>query len=188
MLRPSVVDLLLPIQEAESAQLMYRILQDPSNYKEHLQRWSVAVILISVFGQRNTNNDGDMVKDFFEVQKAWNGMLEPGATPAVDIFPFLRYLPNRFAGWKRQAKHIRKSQRALYFRLLDGVKQQLDKWPNQDCLLAKVLREQEDWGFTEERISYLGGFLLEAGSDTTSTTALILLLAVAAHPCVLCKV
>ena len=185
LLGPGVVDLLLPIQEAESAQLMYRILTDPANYEDHFQRWGVSVILIAVYGQRGTQHDKDMVKDFFTVQKAWVRLLEPGATPPVDIFPFLKHMPDFMAGWKRQAKQIRQKHRALYFSLLDQVKQQGEKWPNRDCLLAKVLKERDASGFTDEQIAYLGGFLLEAGSDTTSTTALTFLLLLAAYPEVL---
>lgn len=34
-------------------------------------------------------------------------VVETGATPPVDIFPFLKYLPNFLSPWRAKALHVR---------------------------------------------------------------------------------
>ncbi len=52
LLNVNVVDNLLPIQDAEATQTMFDLIQDPQGYYDHIRRYSTAVILASMCGQR----------------------------------------------------------------------------------------------------------------------------------------
>lgn len=50
------------------------------------------------------------------------------------------------------------------------------------CFMEKLIDDQVKNGLNDEHTTYLGGILMEAGSDTTSSTLLSFLLAVLENP------
>ncbi|KAL2835986.1 cytochrome P450 [Aspergillus pseudoustus] len=179
---PASLASVLPIQEAEATQTLYDILREPARYYEHIQRYTTAVILASVFGQRGEDFNSPNVQALYDVQNRFTALLEPGAAPPVDGITFLQHIPESLAPWKRRAKEIRRDQRALYFRLLNGTKERMQRGVRTGCFMEKLLDDQAKNGLDEEHTTYLGGILMEAGSDTTSSTLLSFLLALLQNP------
>ncbi|KAL4952025.1 cytochrome P450 [Aspergillus filifer] len=179
---PRQLAVIAPIQEAEATQTIFDILREPEKYYEHIQRYTTAVILASVFGQRGERFDAPNVQALYDVQNRFTALLEPGAAPPVDGFPSLRYLPEVLAPWKRRAREIQRDQRALYFRLYDATKERMRKGIRTGCFMEKLIDEQEKNKLDDEHTAYLGGNLMEAGSDTTSSMLLSFLLAVLENP------
>jgi cytochrome P450 len=173
---------LLPIQNAEATQTTYDLIRSPENYNEHIQRFTTAVILASVFGQRGERFNSPKVQALYDVQNRFTGILEPGAAPPVDALTFLKYWPERFAPWKKAAKNIRKDQRALYFQLLEETKERMRERRGTGCFMESLIHNQPKSGLDDEHIAYIGGILMEAGSDTTSSTLLSFLLGVLQNP------
>lgn len=106
---------MLPIQNAKATQTVYDILCELSGYYKHILRYTTAVILASVFGQRGEKFETAKVRAIYDVQSRFTALLERGATPGVDALPFLEYLPDSTAPWKVAARNIRRDQRALFF-------------------------------------------------------------------------
>ncbi|KAL3457975.1 cytochrome P450 [Aspergillus heterothallicus] len=175
---PASLASVLPIQEAEATQTVYDMIRSPTRYYEHIQRYTTAVILASVFGQRGADFNSPNVQALYDVQNRFTALLEPGAAPPVDGITFLRHIPASLAPWKRRAREIRRDQRALYFRLFDGTKQRMRRGLRTGCFMEKLIEAQGRNGLDDEHTTYLGGILMEAGSDTTSSTLLSFLLAV----------
>lgn len=117
---------MLPLQNAEATQTVYDILYEPEKYYEHIQRYTTAVILASVFVQRGEKFESAKVQALYDVQDRFTALLVPGATPPVDALPFLKYLPEFAAPWKVAARNIRRDHRALYFQLMDETKARMD--------------------------------------------------------------
>lgn len=172
----------MPIQNAEATQTIYDLIHDPENYNEHIQRFTTAVILASVFGQRGEQFKSPKVQALYDVQNRFTGILEPGAAPPVDALTFLKYWPERIAPWKKAAKEIRKDQRALYFQLLEETKERMREGRSTGCFMESLLHNQPKSGLDDEHIAYIGGILMEAGSDTTSSTLLSFILGVLQKP------
>lgn len=168
----------LPIQNAEATQTAHDLLSDPARYYQHIQRYTTAVILASVFGQRGEKFESPKVQALYDVQNRFTALLEPGATPPVDALPFLKYLPEFAAPWKVTAKNIRRDQRALYFQLMGETKERLNRGRNTGCFMEKLIQDQDKTRLDDEHVAYVGGILMEAGSDTTSSTLLSFLLGV----------
>lgn len=99
------------------------------------------------------------------MQNQFTEMIEPGATPPVDAFPILKYLPDFLAAWKTKAKSIRHEQRELYFALLEDTKKKMANGEAGNCFLASLIAEQEKNGFSDEEIAYIGGILVCAHHD-----------------------
>jgi cytochrome P450 len=160
LLNVKAVDSMVPIQNAEATQTMYQLLRDPDGYYDHIRRYSTAVILSSVFGQRGAEFNSPKVRALYHAQDQFTSILEPGATPPVDAFPLLRYIPRFFASWKAKAKAIRAEQRSLYFALMEETKTRVAKGIVTGSFMERVLKDQPKNELDDEHVAYLGGTLV----------------------------
>lgn len=156
----NVVNKLLPLQEAEATQTMFELLQDPEGYYDHIRRYTTAVILASVYGQRGKRFDSPNVQALYHAQDQFTAVLEQGASPPVDAFPFLKMLPEFLAPWKRRARAVRKEQKSLYLRLLQETRARLEAGKGGDCFLRTMLQDQEKNEMDDEHLAYLAGNLV----------------------------
>ncbi|KAJ7312979.1 cytochrome P450 [Mycena albidolilacea] len=181
----------LPIQQAEASQLLHDLLRHPQallpltyfqGFYTHIRRYSNSVILSVLYGKRAPRYETPETTAFFNAQHEWELVLEPGATPPVDLIPILKYIPERWAKWKRDCAKTRKLQRDLYFGLLDETKERLRNGDENGSYMEEILTRQEEFGMDREITGYLGGVLIEGGSDTTSSYLQSLILALIAYP------
>ncbi|KAF7328682.1 putative cytochrome P450 [Mycena sanguinolenta] len=189
----------LPIQQAEASQLLHDILHQPEArpshsvipasfvtdnqaFFTHIRRYSNSTIMSVIYGKRAPRYETPETIAFFNVQHEWDAILEPGSTPPIDLIPILKYVPERWAKWKRDCARTRKLQRELYFGLLDETKERLSKGDENGSYMEEVLTRQEEFGMDREITGYLGGVLIDGGSDTTSFYLQSLILALAAYP------
>ncbi|KAJ7642170.1 cytochrome P450 [Roridomyces roridus] len=172
---------LLPIQRAEATQLLYDLLSTPEGFFTHVERYSHSVIMSALYGIRSPRYDSPELTAFFRMIHEWGAIHEPGATPPIDLFPTLKLVPERFAPWKQRARRIRESQRELYFGLLDKTRERMSKGERNGCFI-EVLEREEEFGFHREMTGYFAGTLMEAGSETTSSSLKTLILCLVAYP------
>ncbi|KAK7032180.1 hypothetical protein VNI00_013354 [Paramarasmius palmivorus] len=182
ILTPKAVENHLPIQRAEATQVLYDFLTTPENFFKHIGRYSNSAIMSVLFGKRCPRYETPESTAFFESMEVWNRCLSPGAVPPVDLLPFLDYIPSRWAWWKGLALETREKQHKLYFGLLDECEQRVARGEENGSYMEGVLVEQKEMGLTREMVGYLGGVLLEAGSDTTSSFLKYLIIALIAFP------
>lgn len=185
-LNVNAIGAVLPIQIAEASHSLFQLLKEPHGWYDHIRRYSTAVILASVYGQRGKRFDSPRVQALYEVQDRWNEMIEPATAPPVEDFPILKYLPDSICTWKRKVLAIRHGQKSLYFALLEETRQKVQEGKN-DCFMAKLLAKQEEIQMDDEHLAHLCGIFMEAGSDTTASVLLTFVLAMSSHPEVLKK-
>ncbi|GJD01134.1 cytochrome P450 [Colletotrichum higginsianum] len=185
-LRDDEVDGLLPLQDAESSQMMHELLSAPGRYHDHILRYFGAVIMTSVFGTRGRDfSDEGRIKQFFACQAEWAGMLDQGAVPPFDVFPFLRHVPDvltPWRGWQRRAAALKSKQNGLYHDLFEEAKARVERGKAGDSFVASLLRNNARDGYSEVELEYITGFLMEGGSDTTAGAFETFVLAMAAYP------
>ncbi|KAJ7640418.1 cytochrome P450 [Mycena polygramma] len=172
----------LPIQQAEATQLLHDIVIRPEGFYTHIRRYSNSVILSVLYGKRAPRYETPETTAFFKAQHEWELVLEPGATPPVDLIPILKYVPERWAKWKTDCARTRKLQRDLYFGLLDETKERIGRGEENGSYMEEILTRQEEFGMDREITGYLGGVLIEGGSDTTSSFLQSLIMAMIAFP------
>ncbi|KAJ5777836.1 hypothetical protein N7520_001082 [Penicillium odoratum] len=182
ILNVNATDALLPIQLAESTQTMCDLLDDPEGYYDHIRRYSTSVILTTVYGQRGESFKSHKVQALYHAQDRFTRILEPGAIPPIDAFPFLRTLPEFLSPWKKESKEIRQEQSSLYLGLMEETKQRRGKHDSEPCLIEKLLDDQENNGLSDGQIAYVGGTSMEAASDTTSSVLLTFILTMTKYP------
>ena len=119
----------------------------------HVERLSVSIILSTTFGIRSPRFEDNFTAEFINVNEQWEQIVQPGATPPVDLMPFLQYLPERYWGqWKSTCKDIRTKQRDLYFGLRDMCAERMKDGKSNGCFLETLLERQEKLGLTYEMI------------------------------------
>ncbi|CAE7136164.1 unnamed protein product [Rhizoctonia solani] len=182
ILTPSACVRHVPIQRAESSQLLHDLLTNPKKFYTHLRRNSASVVLSVLFGKRAPRFETQEVADFFEVQHMWEHVLAPGAFPPVDSLPFLKWMPRSLARWKDYCDETRRRQRNLYFGLLHEAEERVANGHENGSFMETVLARQGEFGMSRELVGYLGGVMIEGGFDTTSSWLQTLVLALAAFP------
>lgn len=185
-LKDEEVDRLIPIQEAESSQMIWELLREPNRYDDHVLRYFGAIIMASVFGTRGkTYDDKSKIKQFFTVQHEWAGMLDQGAVPPYDVFPFLKYVPDfltPWRGWKKRAASLKERQSSLYRDLFRETADRIEAGNSRNSFVADLLADQHQNEYSQVELEYITGFLMEGGSDTTAGAFQTFILAMAAHP------
>ncbi|KAJ7893767.1 cytochrome P450 [Mycena leptocephala] len=170
----------LPIQRTEATQLLHNILRSPQSFYSDIRHYSTSVILSVPYGKRSY--EAPEITTFFNVLDNWVRILEPGATPPVDIFPILKLVPERWAKWKRDCSRLRCMQRDLYFGWLEDAKANSQLGEGNGCYMEEVLRRQDELGMDDEMTAYLGGALMDAGSETTASYLQSLILTMVTYP------
>lgn len=198
------VDKLTSLQDAESSQMVWELLRHcgplaagddgVTEYYRYTRRYFTAVILASVFGQRGKASDAQSkVMRFYAIQDDWARMMEVGGSPPFDAFPWLRYVPDMLTpwrGWAAQAADVRRRQSAYYHELFAECEARFRAGKTRECFMARVLQKQDaavlagraQDVYSPLELDYIGGFLMEAGADTTAVSFEAFLLAMAAYP------
>jgi cytochrome P450 len=124
----------------------------------------------------------------YALMENWSKVMEIGSTPPVDILPFLYYIPESLLGnWKSRAKDVGKEMNELYSQYLDIVLTRRSKEVNLGSFMDKVLDQNEKLEFNRHQLYFLGGVMMEGGSDTSSSIIIAFLHAMTKWPEVLCK-
>lgn len=189
VLNITTVQSLRALQEAESNQTMKDLCDTPDLFEHHIRRYSTSVILSCVFGHRGASFEDPRVNTIYKVQDQFSEILEPGNIPPVDAFPLLKYVPESLAKWKQRARKVREGQQTLYLGLLRDVRDRMARGKPVNCFMDKLLSasEVQKSQVDDLHLAYIGGVMMEAGSDTTSSTLLSFILAMMKHPHILAK-
>jgi cytochrome P450 len=175
-------DRLLLVQDAESTQMIWEIATAPNAYHAHVMRAFGAVILAEVYGLRGKE---ERTRRFFEIQDEWAAVLDPGAMPPFEVFPFLRYVPDwmtPWRGWRTRAENVKARQSAFYRELFEEARGAVEKGKSGDTFVKRLLEDQDKDGYEDTELVYIAGFLIEAGADTTALALLTFIVAMAAYP------
>jgi cytochrome P450 len=182
-------DNLKPVQDAESTQMIYDMVGDPEDFEHHVDRSYGATILATVYGQRGKAfYPGSILDSFAKVEVKWSAALGATASPPLSSFPFLDSIPDwltPWRGWKQRAMDLKRDQRGLYVSLVEDARERLAQGKGTECFLASCLRTQEKDGFNDAFLAHLAGALMEGGAETSASSTMVFIMAMAAYPHVL---
>ncbi|KAI0413296.1 putative cytochrome P450 [Xylaria grammica] len=172
-----------PYQLLESQQMMFDILNEPENFKQHFRRYSNSLTTTTTFGYRVPTYEDPHFKELFQVSGEFVLIAQTGTAALLDYMPALRYFPSWILPPKRRAKAHHQREKALYRYHWDFAKGNILSSPNPNpCFSIGLIEEQKKWGFDDDFASYVTGTLLEAGSETTANTLLGFLCAMLVFP------
>ncbi|KAG8949194.1 hypothetical protein FRC04_008992 [Tulasnella sp. 424] len=172
----------LPIQYAESAQLLYDLLMEPEEHYTLCGRYSSSVVLSVVFGQRIPQPTSQLAKGLAHNCADLDYLVRPGNIPPIDLIPAFKYVPERWAKWKTFCNESKDRHRDYYSELVSGCESRIQSGKGNGCFIETLLERKEELGMTREMILYLGEALVEPGSDSTKTYLQNMILLLVSHP------
>ena len=126
-------------------------------------------VFFKVYGIRSPTIDAPHTKKLSDLVEIWARINEFGAVPPIDIFPFLKKIPERFLGnWVTRTKTVHDAMHELYNGLLKTVKQRRESIGSMGSLIDRLLDQQEKSGLTTHQITLLSGVTTKGGSDTSA--------------------
>ncbi|KAH7072508.1 putative cytochrome P450 oxidoreductase [Paraphoma chrysanthemicola] len=172
------------VQEAEATVLMNNLLNDPANFYQEIRRYTSSVITSLVFGYRSDTYDTFWCREPYENLERFAHLMEPGAVPPVDEFPFLQYIPSFLAPWKRRAAAVKDEQFGYWTQARSRLEKRRLDGTRRNCIGDMLLDEWEKsgWPMSSEAFTWVLGEFVAAGSDTTASQLQTLILALAKNP------
>jgi cytochrome P450 len=160
----------VPYQMLENRQMLYELLTQPEGFLKHIRRYSNALTTTMVFGWRTPTYEDEKIVQLFNGFSEFAEINQTGTAAIIDFFPWLRYLPDFLLPTQRKAKELHRHEKALYLDHWLRAKEQIRQNTIKPCFCAGMYEAQKQDGFSDDQAAYISGTLLEAGSDTTSST------------------
>lgn len=136
-----------------------------------------------VFGIRTKSAKTKHMHDLYELMEEWSKVMETGATPPVDILPFLKHIPERFFNnWKSRSQAVGRAMDRLYGSQVSHILARRQRLGSQGSFLDTVLDQQEKLQLSRNELNFLCGVLMEGGSDTSSSMILAFIHAMIKYP------
>ncbi|KAF2634232.1 cytochrome P450 [Massarina eburnea CBS 473.64] len=178
--------------EAEAVQMMHDIMVAPEDLMLHPKRFSNSIITSLIFGIRTASVRTPHMLQLYHVMEKWSAVMETGATPPVDIFGFLKWVPESLLGnWKTRAREVNKLMTALYGSMVGRMLKRREAGYRTTSFLDTVLdatetpsngKEGQGLTLNENELNFLAGVMMEGGSDTTASILLAFIQAMIKYP------
>ncbi|KAK4927845.1 hypothetical protein LTR66_016268, partial [Elasticomyces elasticus] len=173
----------LRIVNAEAIQLVRDYMLDPGHHMAHPKRYSNSITNSIVFGIRTADRHGKNMNRLYKLMEQWSEIMETGATPPVDIFPWLKNIPERFFGnYVSKARAIGVQMETLYEGILQKVEKRRESGADLGTFMDRVLSTQDRNELPRHQLAFIGGVLMEGGSDTSSSLTLAIVQALIQNP------
>lgn len=170
LLNMSAAKTYVPYQMLENKQMLYEMLMEPERFLQNIRRYSNALTTTMVFGWRTPTYEDAKMKQLFEGFTEFSEINQTGTAGLVDFIPALRRLPDWLLPTQKRAKELFKKERELYVGHWLDAKEAVKSGTIRPCFCVGMAQAQLQEGFSDDQAGYISGSLLEAGSDTTSST------------------
>lgn len=110
--------------------------------------------------------------------------MEPGSSPPVEMFPFLKLIPARFAPWKQRALKAGEIMESAWTEARARIEKRRSQGIRRDCIIDHLLDDYEKKGFpfSQHGFNLLMGECMEGAADTTASQICTLIMAFALNP------
>ncbi|KAK1782024.1 cytochrome P450 [Copromyces sp. CBS 386.78] len=142
----------------------------PDDFLYNIRRYSNALTTTMVYGWRTPTYNDEKIQQFFNGFEQFSELNRTGIANLVDFFPIIRYLPDFLLPARKEAKEYYKKGLALYKGHWLKAKEDTLKGTITHCFCEDLVSVQKKEGFSDDLAAFIAGVLLEAGSDTTSST------------------
>ncbi|RYC62618.1 hypothetical protein CHU98_g3609 [Xylaria longipes] len=172
----------LSVVNAEALQLVRDYMLFPEDHMLHPKRFSNSISNSIVFGIRTPHHRAEYMRRLYSLMESWSEIMETGSTPPVDIFPWLKAIPQQlFGNYKTRALVVGKQMEDLYEDVLQDVLKRRET-RNAGSFMDVVLDQEEKIRLSRDQLRFLGGVLMEGGSDTSSSLILAIIQALILNP------
>ncbi|KAG1747693.1 cytochrome P450 [Suillus lakei] len=179
-LQPKAAEAYQPLLMSYLKNLVFDILDDPDNFHNHVTTYSTTTIMKVAYGNTTPTTATDpLVREMYQLMKVVSKILRPDAFYLVDSIPWLKHIPWYGRELKRGFERSKRLHTGQLNRVKEQMKSNVDIGPS---FTRYMLENSGQHGLTEDETAFLGGAFFGAGSDTTTLTMCIVLLAAASFP------
>ncbi|KAH9002678.1 cytochrome P450 [Lactarius hatsudake] len=170
------------IQTKEALILASDGLKEPTEWFKHLHRASASMILSIVYDQPTIKPGQDYdVKPINDFVQRLTLAAYPGAH-FVEFFPWMQYIPSRFAAWKRNAEYWYRQDSAMFEGLFNSVHVNSVNGDERPSLCATLIRDAGRHNLSNRENSWLAATMYSAGAETTAVVMAWWMLAMLVYP------
>ncbi|PAV19443.1 cytochrome P450 [Pyrrhoderma noxium] len=170
-----------PSQLKEAHRLLRDLLDDPENYKSHIERMAGAIIMLIIFGHEVKSNEDEMLQI---AAKGGRTIAAAGTVGAhiVDLIPPLRYIPDWIPGvtFKRLPPGTREDLAAMRNVPFSYVKKKMATGSAIPSYTSTLLEETNFQD--EDGVKDTGANAYSAGFDTTLSALMTAMIALVVDP------
>ncbi|KAF8808942.1 hypothetical protein BYT27DRAFT_6541247 [Phlegmacium glaucopus] len=145
----------------------------------HVQHSLVASL---VYGKSFPVYKDSQAEVYFKGVKLMNKINDQTKYPAMEIMPWIKYIPRWLAPWTGHCDFMKGVRNRLYDSLVDECDQEITAGRGTGCYIEKVLARQEELGLSRQDVSYLGATLMDAGAETSASLQQAFVLALLSYP------
>lgn len=174
--------------EAEAIQMLADFSREPDKVMMHPKRFSNSIIMGLVYGTRTKHADAEQLKTHWETVEKWSSLLETGATPPLDLLPFLKYIPEalwpgRWKNWKSRAEETGQALKSCFKKLAEPLMKRRECGVRTESFCDYLL-DQGEQGLSsnQEDAVFFAGSMVDGGSDTPASVLLVIIQAMIKHP------
>ncbi|KAH7877875.1 cytochrome P450 [Lentinula edodes] len=181
--RYSVIDRHQPTQIRETHKLLRKYIEAPENWLLDTKYTIGAIILDIVYGYRVTSDRDEWVEIGERAGTNFQRSVKPGAW-AVDVLPFLRYVPTwfPFTGWKTFALDSTERRKIQVDGAFELVKKAMKEGTAHPSMVSRYLEENENGGdIPEVAIMDMASDAYGGGVETTLSSIYGFLLQMTKH-------
>ncbi|KAI1487972.1 cytochrome P450 [Biscogniauxia mediterranea] len=172
----------VPYQDLENKAMLLGFLETPSQFIDHIRRYTNSLTTQMVFGFRTTSIDDPKLKQLYHGFEKFGEVAVSTTASLVDLFPILRQLPDALLPSRRYVKELHRKESKLYVGHYLDTKKKLREGTAKPCFCVDIVRAQEKDGLSDMLCGYTSGSMLEAGSDTTAATLVGFMQAIVIFP------
>lgn len=172
----------IPYQVLENKQMLYEMLEQPHMFLKNIRRYSNALTTTMVFGWRTPTYEDAKMQQLFDGFSEFAAINQTGTAALIDAFPLLRKLPDFLLPTQKKAKQLHKHEKELYLGHWLAAKRAIAEHSIKPCFCVGMAEAQKKEPFSDDQAAYISGTLLEAGSDTTSSTLYAFVQAMLLYP------
>ncbi|KAH8990403.1 cytochrome P450 [Lactarius hatsudake] len=166
----------------EALLLTSGLLAQPATMDNHLRRAAASVIMSITYGTPPIVSELDpgikAVNDFV-------ARIERAALPGahfVELLPWMRHIPSRFAKWKRDAEYWYEKDSAMFESLFNSVREKMSRGIDRPSLVGTLINDAEKYELSDRENSWVAAIMYAAGAETTSAALAWWMLAMAIYP------
>ncbi|KAI0298174.1 cytochrome P450 [Multifurca ochricompacta] len=172
------------VQMKEATLLTSAFLTDTSrqDWQKEVQRAESSLILSILYDYPTLTSLDDTAMEGIET---YNHRVSHSVYPGnflVEFFPWMMYIPERFAKWKREGLKHGEEHYELFRGLVNRVRVDLANGGTTPSFSAFLLQNNDRNNLTEPEMSFLTGVMFSGGAESTVTTLIWWTLAMIAYP------
>ncbi|KAG8710025.1 hypothetical protein FRC08_017721 [Ceratobasidium sp. 394] len=176
----------VPLQQHEVQKFMKRLIDTPNEFMAHVRLLASSIAVRIAYGYKVHSYDDPFVQTAEKHMEGFSIAVQPWNW-AVNIFPFLRHLPDwlPIAPFQRRALKARRVFNEHREKPFAYVEEQMAAGTAEDSFTSKLL-QAEDGAPVDDEMKYhvksIAATLYAAGSDTTVSAVQSFFLAMALYP------